>query len=153
MNRPCPLRRVRPVQPEADEEALAAPEDRLRAISAWSLVVLATIATGAVLHLTREFLLPIVTAFVVGVMLAPIARRLEARKVPRVASAALIVVCTALLIAASLALIASPVEELVGKLPALGNYGPVPRRVDMAHYRVERAPDLMVSLDKPLFLE
>ena len=46
----------------------------------------------------RELLLPIVTAFVVGVMLSPIAKALETRNVPRVVSAALIVMATAMLI-------------------------------------------------------
>src|SRR4029077_16641850 len=61
-----------------------------------------------------------VTAFVVGVMLSPVARKLENRGVPRVLSAVLIVLFTALLVACVAALIVSPVTELMGKLPQIG---------------------------------
>ena len=68
----------------------------------------------------REMLLPIVTAFVVGVMLSPIAKRLEERGVPRLASAALIVLLTAGLAALIAALIAAPIADIAGKLPSIG---------------------------------
>ena len=96
------------------------PADRLQAISAASLAVLAIIAAGAALFTMRDFLLPIVTAFVVGVMLSPIIKALEARRVPRVVSAALIVVATAMLIVSVVALIAAPVAEIAGRLPEIG---------------------------------
>jgi predicted PurR-regulated permease PerM len=115
--------RLRPVSAvEEKEESEFQPIDhRLRVMSAWSTAVVATIAVVAALYFARELLLPIVTAFVVGVMLSPAARALEARKVPRVVSAALIVVFTALLIAFIVSLIASPVAELAGKLPQIGD--------------------------------
>src|ERR1700722_6505804 len=52
------------------------PEITLRQISAWSLAVLAAIAAGFVLYAAREIMLPVVAAFVVGVMLGPAARGL-----------------------------------------------------------------------------
>ena len=110
--------RKRPIPTVVVDED-AQPVDRLRLISTWSMAVLAIIATGAVLYFMRELLLPVVTAFVVGVMLSPIARKLEARNVPLAASAALIVVLTALLIAFVVALIASPVADLAGRLPQI----------------------------------
>ena len=97
------------------------PVDNLRALSAWSTAALAIIAIGVVLYFMREVFLPIVTAFVVGVMLSPLAKALEERKLPRVASAALIVVLTALLIGLVAALIAAPVADLAGKLPQIGD--------------------------------
>ncbi|MBV9288011.1 MAG: AI-2E family transporter [Hyphomicrobiales bacterium] len=110
----------RPV-PAVDADEDAHPVDRLRVLSAWSTTTLALIAFGAVLYYMRELFLPIVTAFVVGVMLSPAAKALEERKWPRVASAALIVVLTALLIALVAALIAAPVADLAGKLPQIGD--------------------------------
>jgi predicted PurR-regulated permease PerM len=101
-----------------DEEAH--PVDNIRLLSAWSTAALAIIAVGVILYLMREVFLPIVTAFVVGVMLSPLAKALEERKFPRVASAALIVVLTALLIALVAGLIAAPVADLAGKLPQIG---------------------------------
>jgi predicted PurR-regulated permease PerM len=106
--------------PRVDEEETPEPVDRMRVVSTWSLAILATIATGAVLSVAKELLLPIVTAFVVGAMLSPAARALEARRIPRVASAVLIVFCTALLIALIAALIASPLAALAGQVPQIG---------------------------------
>ena len=63
--------------------------------------------------------LPIVAAFVVGVMLSPLARRLEAFRVPRAVAALLIVCSVALLVALVIALIVPRVSELTTTLPAL----------------------------------
>ena len=103
----------------AVEDEDAEPADRLRLISTVSLAVLAIIAAGAALFMMRELLLPIVTAFVVGVMLSPIAKALETRNVPRVVSAALIVVATAIMVVFVVALIAAPVAEIAGRLPEI----------------------------------
>ena len=112
-------RRARAIPP-SDEADQPEQIDRLRHISTWSLAALATIAIGAVLYFARELLVPIVTAFVVGVMLSPAARKLEERRVPRALSAALIVISTALIISAVAALIATSIAGLAGKLPELG---------------------------------
>jgi len=112
-------RRLRAIPTSEDEDPQAEPVDRLRHVSTWSLAVLATIATGAVLYFAREVLLPIVTAFVVGVMFSPVVRKLEERRVPRVLSAVLIVICTALVIASVAALVAASVAGLASKLPEL----------------------------------
>ena len=76
----------RPETVAVDEEPH--PEITLRQISAWSLAILAAIAAGFVLYAAREVMLPVVAAFVVGVMLGPAARRLEALHVPRAARGA-----------------------------------------------------------------
>lgn len=110
--------RTRPIPTiVVDEEAQ--PIDRQRLVSTWSLAAIAVIAIGCTIYSMREVLVPVVTAFVVGVMLSPLAGKLEAKGVPRVFSAAFIVVFTALLIALIAALIASPVAELIGRLPEL----------------------------------
>ena len=111
--------RQRPI-PTVVVDENAEPVDRLRLLSVWSEAGLAIIAAGAVLYFMRDLLLPVVTAFVVGVMLSPVAKALEKRHIPRVVSAVLIVVLTALLVALVVALIASPVAELAEKLPAVG---------------------------------
>ena len=67
------------------------PEITLREISAWSPAILAAVAAGFVLYAAREVMLPVVAAFVVGVMLGPAARRLEALHVPRPIVALLLV--------------------------------------------------------------
>jgi predicted PurR-regulated permease PerM len=98
----------------------AEPIDRLRMLSVWSEASIALVAVGAALFFMRDLFLPIATAFVVGVMLSPVAKALEQRRIPRVVSAALIVLLTALLIALVVALIASPVAQLAERLPAIG---------------------------------
>lgn len=107
------------IKPANGEENLD-PIDRLRLISTWSAAILAVLGVGAALYLAREPLVPVVTAFVVGVMLSPAAQALEERKVPRLLSAAFMVLFTAILIGVVVALIASPMADLAGRLPKIG---------------------------------
>jgi predicted PurR-regulated permease PerM len=93
------------------------PRDPLRLISTWSLAILATIAVGFVLYVGREVLLPVVAAFVVGVMLGPAASRLEALRVPRPLAAILLVAGVTLIIGSVIALIFPRVSELTDSLP------------------------------------
>jgi predicted PurR-regulated permease PerM len=110
-------RRPRPVAQVEDIEGLR-PRDRLRTISAWSLATLAALAAVCALYLARELMLPILAAFVVGVMLSPLAQRLEAVRVSRSVAALLIVCAVALLMALIIALIIPRVSELTTGLPA-----------------------------------
>ena len=89
-------------------------------IEAWSLAVLAVLAVAAALYFAREPLIPVVTAFVVGVMLSPAARALEERRVPRLLTAALIATGAALVIVGVAALIASPMADLAGRISHIG---------------------------------
>ena len=111
--------RLRPVQTIDDEEEGIEQADRLRLISAWSLAILAVIAVAAALYFAREPLIPVVTAFVVGVMLSPAARALEERNVPRLLAAALMVIAAAIVIGIVAALIASPLADLAGQIPEI----------------------------------
>jgi predicted PurR-regulated permease PerM len=125
------------------------PADRLRLISTVSLAALAIIASGAALFVMREMLLPIVTAFVVGVMLSPIAKALEARNVPRLVSAALIVMASAMLIVCVVALIAAPVAEIAGHLPEISDKLRVFDGVLDFLHRIERSVGLNPSAAQP----
>jgi predicted PurR-regulated permease PerM len=102
-----------------EEVAVPRPEDFLRRISAWSLAILATIAVGLVLYLGREVLLPVVAAFVVGIMLGPAARSLEGLRVPRPVAALLLVASVTLIIAFVILLIVPRVSELTSGLPGV----------------------------------
>ena len=95
------------------------PRDPLRLISTWSLAILATIAIGFVLYVGREVLLPVMAAFIVGVMLSPAARRLEALRVPRPLAALLLVVAVTLIVGLVIALIFPRVSELTDGLPTI----------------------------------
>jgi predicted PurR-regulated permease PerM len=95
------------------------PEITLRQISAWSLAVLAAIGVGFVLYAAREIMLPVVAAFVVGVMLGPAARQLEALHVPRPLVALLLVAGVTLVFAFVILLIFPRVSELANGLPGM----------------------------------
>jgi predicted PurR-regulated permease PerM len=95
------------------------PEITLRQISAWSLAILAGIGIGFLLYAARELMLPVVAAFVVGVMLGPAARRLEALHVPRPLVALLLVAGVTLIFAFVILLIFPRVSELAAGLPGL----------------------------------
>jgi predicted PurR-regulated permease PerM len=93
--------------------------DPLRQVSAWSLAILAAIAVGFVLDVAREIMLPVVAAFVVGIMLGPAARRLEALHVPRPLAAVLLVAGVTLLVVFVILSIAPRVSELTSGLPGI----------------------------------
>jgi predicted PurR-regulated permease PerM len=101
----------------ADEEPH--PEITLREISAWSLAILATVAVGFLLYAAREVMLPVVAAFVVGIMLGPAARRLEALHLPRPLAALLLVAGVTLIFAFVILLIFPRVSELASGLPGI----------------------------------
>jgi predicted PurR-regulated permease PerM len=92
-------------------------DDLLRQISTWSLAILAAVAVGFVLYLAREVVLPVVAAFIVGVMLGPAARRLEALRVPRPLAAVMLVAAVTLVIVFVILLILPRVSELTSGLP------------------------------------
>ncbi len=113
--------RVRPIKPvDGEEDEGPDPVDRLRQISTWSVAILAVVGLGAALYFAREPVVPVVTAFVVGVMLSPAARALEEQKVPRLLSAALMALFTAVVIGVVVTLIASPMGDLAGRIPEIG---------------------------------
>ena len=92
-------------------------KDPLRQVSTWSLAVLAAIAVGFVLYLAREIVLPVAAAVIVGIMLGPAARRLEALRVPRPLAAVLLVTGVTLVIVFVILLIVPRVSELASGLP------------------------------------
>ena len=110
------LRPIKPVDEDEDPTGVAT-AGRRRLPPA----ILAVVAVAAALYFAREPLIPVVTAFVVGVMLSPAARALEERKVPRLLTAALMAVGTALVIGVVVTLIASPMADLAGRIaPQIG---------------------------------
>jgi predicted PurR-regulated permease PerM len=118
-----PRRRVRQNR-EAAADLPAGPEEAFfenhSDLVVWSLAILTTIAVGFVLYAARLLLMPVVTAFVIGVMVSPAARFLERYRVPRTLAAILIVCFTAGLVALLIAAISAPVAEWTGRLPELG---------------------------------
>jgi predicted PurR-regulated permease PerM len=102
-----------------EESSAPHPEVTLRQISAWSLAILAAIGVGFVLYAGREIMLPVVAAFVVGIMLSPAARRLEALHVPRALGALLLVAGLTLVIILVILLLFPRVSELTSSFPRI----------------------------------
>jgi predicted PurR-regulated permease PerM len=101
------------------ERADSHPEISLRQISTWSLAILATIGVGFVLYAGREIMLPVVAAFVVGMMMSPAARRLEALHVPRPLGALLLVAGLTLVVILMILLLFPRVSELTSSFPSI----------------------------------
>ena len=123
--RALPSERVLPDAPTGtpvpDSKSELPPIIRRAEVVAFTLVALLIICIVAVLYAAKAFFLPIVMAFVVGTMLAPAARYLEQRRIPRAVSAVLIVTGACALVAFMIGLIASPVMEWSSRLPELGS--------------------------------
>jgi predicted PurR-regulated permease PerM len=97
------------------------PVIRRAEVVAFALVALLLICVFAVLYLAKAFFLPVVTAFVVGTMLAPAAQFLERHRIPRAVSAILIVGAAGAGVAFIVGLISSPLMEWSTRLPELGS--------------------------------
>ena len=97
------------------------PVIRRAEVVAFSLVALLVICIMTVLYAGRAFFLPVTMAFVIGTMLAPAARFLEQRRIPRAVSAVLIVAAACAVVAFMVGLIAAPVMEWSKRLPELGS--------------------------------
>lgn len=123
-NERLPNERARPSEPVGkplpDSKSELPPMIRRAEVVAFALIALLIICVFAVLYVAKAFFLPVTMAFVIGTMLAPAARFLEARHVPRAVSAVLIVAAACAVAAFMLGLIASPVMEWSNRLPELG---------------------------------
>lgn len=123
-NERLPNERARPSEPVGkplpDSKSELPPVIQRAEVVAFALIALLIICVFAVLYVAKAFFLPVTMAFVIGTMLAPAARFLEARHVPRAVSAVLIVAAACAVAAFMLGLIASPVMEWSNRLPELG---------------------------------
>ena len=109
----------RPETAAVEDSPSSHSEITLKELSSWSQATLALIAVGFVLYAAREIMLPVAAAFVVGAMLGPAARRLDALHVPRALSALLLVAGLTLIIALVILLIFPHVSELTAGLPGM----------------------------------
>jgi predicted PurR-regulated permease PerM len=107
--------------PLPDSKSELPPVIRRAEVVAFALVGLLLICVFAVLYVAKPFFLPVVTAFVVGTMLAPAARLLERYRIPRAVAAVLIVSAAGAGVAFIVGLIASPIMEWSARLPELAS--------------------------------
>jgi predicted PurR-regulated permease PerM len=107
--------------PLPDSKSELPPVIRRAELVAFALVTLLLICVFAVLYVAKAFFLPVVTAFVVGTMLAPAAYFLERHRIPRWVAAVLIVSGAGAGVAFIVGLISSPLMEWSTRLPELGS--------------------------------
>ena len=123
--RVLPNERGRPSEtvgtPLPDSKSELPPVIRRTELVAFALVGLLLICVFAVLYVAKPFFLPVVTAFVVGTMLAPAAYFLERHRIPRAVAAALIVSAAGAAVAFIVGLFSSPLMEWSTRLPELGS--------------------------------
>jgi len=107
--------------PLPDGKSELPPVIRRAEVIAFALVALLLICVFAVLYVAKAFFLPVVTAFVVGTMLAPAAYFLERHRIPRWVAAVLIVSAAGAAFAFIVGLLSSPLMEWSTRLPELGS--------------------------------
>jgi predicted PurR-regulated permease PerM len=107
--------------PLPDSKTELPPVIRRTELVAFALVGLLLICVFAVLYVAKPFFLPVVTAFVVGTMLAPAAYFLERHRIPRWVAAVLIVSAAGAGVAFIVGLISTPLMEWSTRLPELGS--------------------------------
>ncbi len=84
-----------------------------------SIIILAVLALGAVLILTRAIFAPAVLAIVVGLMFGPLEDWLETKRIPSTLSAAAVVLLFISIIAFCLYFFASPLSEWIARGPSI----------------------------------
>jgi predicted PurR-regulated permease PerM len=97
------------------------------------------------LYVGREFLTPIVLAFLLALTLSPIVRFLSKRSVPAAISATLLIILTALFISALVYVTSGPISALIADAPAIGQ-----KLQDKAHtlqMTVEKAIKATAQID------
>lgn len=105
---------------DAGKPAPPRAEDFWRTASQVAIVGIFVLLFGAFLELARVVLLPVTAAFVIGIMLGPIAERATARRLPQWLSALVLVLLLIAAMNALVVLLAAPVSDWVGKGPEIG---------------------------------
>jgi predicted PurR-regulated permease PerM len=99
-----------------DDGAVAAPNVDPRGIAQIGLFILAVVAA---VYVSKALLLPVVSAFVLGTMLAPVASFMERRRIPRPLAAIIIVFAVFGAFLLLVGLISAPLLEWTTRLPEL----------------------------------
>jgi len=106
-------------RPAADTPAKSGVDTVLTRGAQAATIALAIVASIAGLYAMRFLAAPVALAIVVGLMLSPIAERLESRKMPPAVSAAVAVVVFILLVGFLIAAVAAPLTSWAGRVPEM----------------------------------
>jgi predicted PurR-regulated permease PerM len=108
-------------------------------VAAWCSLLLLILAVGAAFYVARAYLLPIVAAFVLSVLLAPLVGAMERWRIPRPAAAGVAVFGLCGLIYVLVALVAEPASEWVANSPAL---------IESARGHVDRVQETLAAVEE-----
>jgi predicted PurR-regulated permease PerM len=97
------------------------------------------------LYIGREFLTPIVLAFLLALTLTPVVRFLSKRSIPSALSATMLIVVTAATIAALVYVTSGPISALVTEAPAIGEK--LQARVHTLQLTVDKAIKATAQID------
>jgi predicted PurR-regulated permease PerM len=106
---------------EGEEERLGFSMIRWREAAEIATVGIFFFAFCAVLDLGRTLLLPVVSAFVIGFMLAPLSTFASRYRIPSWVSATLIMILFVALVSLAITALSAPVVEWIGKAPDIVN--------------------------------
>jgi len=96
-------------------------EHMLRNASAMSLVFMGFVLLLIVLKIGEVILAPVLLAMVIGLMFGPAADWFERRRIPPALSALFVVLLLLIVIGSALVLLAVPLSDWIGKVPAMWN--------------------------------
>jgi predicted PurR-regulated permease PerM len=120
MNTPLAIAKLRRRRQAGDDEATVEPDERWPALVPVALAGIFLILLIAALSLARPVLVPAVCAFVITLMLGPVAVRAERWGIPNVVTAFALWILVFIVVYGVLALLATPVVEWIGKAPEIG---------------------------------
>ena len=106
-----------PLEPEAQASAH---ESFIKVAARLALIGIFILLFGAFLQTARVLVLPIVCAFVIGMMLSPLARRAESYRVPAPAFAVLADIVCLVFIQIALAAVAAPILAVAAHATEVG---------------------------------
>jgi predicted PurR-regulated permease PerM len=109
--------RPRPPVEDADRQPLIRQDGSWRVAAQISTVGLFILASTACVYLARPILLPVVSAMVIGAMLAPLSRRAAAYRIPPSLFATIVLLVIVALLQAITFLVSGPIAEWIRKGP------------------------------------
>jgi predicted PurR-regulated permease PerM len=116
----APVRRAQPEPEPEQEQTLAQRVVSWRATSQSAIIGIFLIMFVAALELARPVLLPLVSAFIVGLMLGPLTSRAARLGIPPLITALVLLVVVVGAFYAIIVLLSAPVVEWIGKAPQIG---------------------------------
>jgi predicted PurR-regulated permease PerM len=107
-------------KPRAQSDAPEPPQDLWRLAAQVAVIGLFGMAAITALYLSRSLVMPLAAAFIIGITLSPVVKRLTAYRVPPPVSALALVILVVALAGALVSLFAAPVTEWINRAPEIG---------------------------------